>query len=61
MTSIASKPRSWFMKYLLSKENIEDSKEVVNAINCMNSVFEVEGTAKGIPKEPHKSVFEEYT
>nr|XP_016491931.1 PREDICTED: histidine kinase CKI1-like [Nicotiana tabacum] len=35
-------------------------KKVENDPNCVEFIFEVEDTGKGIPKEKHKSVFENY-
>ncbi|KAF7804918.1 histidine kinase CKI1 [Senna tora] len=61
----ASNRHSRFMNhlsYLFCKENKDP--EAVTAIqqdvNCMDFVLEVEDTGRGIPKEKHKSVFENY-
>ncbi|XP_019223880.1 PREDICTED: histidine kinase CKI1-like [Nicotiana attenuata] len=54
------------MSCLLLHNNNEASAElqvpnkVQNDPNCVEFIFEVEDTGKGIPKEKHKSVFENY-
>lgn len=49
---------------LFEIERANNDSEVVNTIqrdpNCMEFIFEVNDTGKGIPKEKQKSVFENY-
>ncbi|KAL8101087.1 hypothetical protein AgCh_033099 [Apium graveolens] len=64
LTNSKSTLLTWF-SFLYSKEDkacddYETKKSLQRDENCMEFIFEVDDTGKGIPKEKAKSVFEDY-